>query len=69
MTSPDVPLRIGAKCGGESDSLLLLDQVCITVTLYDYDGDNLHVPSSILKTVTSTTHSYVVIVTVFVNQL
>ena len=30
MTSPDVPLHIGAKCGDESDVILLLDQVCVT---------------------------------------
>ena len=71
MTSPDVPLHIGDQCGEGSNSLLLLDQVSIAVTLCEYDDDNLHVSFSVLGNSIATKHRYVVIVIVifFDNQL
>ena len=51
MTSPDVPLHIGAKCGDESDVIVLLDQVVSLITC-EYGDDYT------LGGIIATKHSY-----------
>ena len=41
MTSPDVPLHIGYKCGEESNSQVFIDQVSTTITLCEFEFDSL----------------------------